>query len=349
MNRISDAEALRLFQSHDLNAIGTVANAVRERKNGNAAYYILNRHINYSNLCVLDCDFCAFYRRPGEEGGYELSLEHVVAKAKTALEQGITEIHLVGGLHPTWKLADYIAMLRALRALDARLHLKAFTATEIRHFARRAKRSTADILATLRDAGLGSLTGGGAEIFAPEIRNQICGPKETADQWLDVHRTWHKMGGRSTCTMLIGHIEKFEHRVDHLRRLRELQDETGGFTAFVTLPFQPANTKLSHLPGPSGYDLLKTLAIARIYLDNFDHIKAYWISMGMKLAQVALSSGVDDIDGTVMEEKIYHMAGVKTPQQMARAELERAIREAGRDPVQRDSLYHEVTTTGENV
>jgi aminodeoxyfutalosine synthase len=349
MNRISDAEALRLFQSHDLNAIGAMANTVRERKNGNAAYYILNRHINYSNLCVLDCDFCAFYRRPGEEGGYELSLDEIVAKAKIALEQGITEIHLVGGLHPTWKLADYIAMLRALRTLDSHLHLKAFTATEIRHFARLAKRSTADILATLRDAGLGSLTGGGAEIFAPEIRKQICAPKETADQWLDVHRTWHKMGGRSTCTMLIGHIEKFEHRVDHLRRLREVQDETGGFTAFITLPFQPGNTKLSHLPGPSGFDLLKTMAIARIYLDNFDHIKGYWISMGMKLAQVALSFGVDDIDGTVMEEKIYHMAGVQTPQQMARAELERAIREAGRNPVQRDSLYHEVSTTGQNV
>lgn len=343
MNRISDAEALRLFQSHDLNAVGTMANAVRERKNGNAAYYILNRHINYSNLCVLDCDFCAFYRRPGEAGGYELSLDQIVAKAKTALEQGITEIHLVGGLHPTWKFTDYVAMLRALRALDPRLHLKAFTATEIRHFARRTKRSTADILAALRDAGLGSLTGGGAEIFAPEIRKQICGPKETADQWLDVHRAWHQMGGRSTCTMLIGHIEKFEHRVDHLRRLRDLQDETGGFTAFVTLPFQPANTKLAHLPGPSGYDLLKTLAIARIYLDNFDHIKAYWISMGMKLAQVALSFGVDDIDGTVMEEKIYHMAGAATPQQMAREELERSIREAGRDPVQRDSLYKPVT------
>jgi len=342
MNRISDAEALRLFQSHDLNAIGSMANAVRERKNGNVAYYILNRHINYSNLCILDCAFCAFYRRPGQEGGYELTLDQIVEKAKAALALGITEIHLVGGLHPTWKLADYVAMLRALRALDLRLHLKAFTATEIRHFARLAKRSTADVLAALRDAGLGSLTGGGAEIFAPEIRKQICGTKETADQWLEVHRTWHKMGGRSTCTMLIGHIEKFEHRVDHLRRLRELQDETGGFTAFVTLPFQPANTKLSHLPGPSGYDLLKTLAIARIYLDNFDHIKAYWISMGMKLAQVALSFGVDDIDGTVMEEKIYHMAGVQTPQEMARAELERAIREAGRDPVQRDSLYRPV-------
>ncbi len=339
MSRLTDAEALRLFQSPDLNAVGARANAVREAKNGNVAYYILNRHINYSNLCVLDCDFCAFYRRPGQEGGYELTLDQIVAKAKTALQQGITEIHLVGGLHPTWTLERFLEMLRALRALDRRLHLKAFTATEIRHFAKRSRRDTADVLAALREAGLGSLTGGGAEIFAPEVREKICGPKETAEQWLEVHRVWHNMGGRSTCTMLIGHIERFEHRVDHLRRLRALQDETGGFTAFVTLPFQPANTRLAHLPGPSGYDLLKTLAIARLYLDNFDHIKAYWVSMGMKLAQVSLSFGVDDIDGTVMEEKIYHMAGAKTPQQMARAELEAAIREAGRDPVQRDSLY----------
>jgi len=344
MNRVSDAEALQLFQSHDLHAIGAQANAIRERKNGNIAYYILNRHINYSNLCVLDCPFCAFYRRPGQPGSYELSLEQIVEKAKTALQQGITEIHLVGGLHPTWTFDRYVEMLRVLRSLDARLHLKAFTSIEIRHFARRAQRSIADVLAALRDAGLGSLTGGGAEIFAPEIRRQLCKPKETAEQWLEVHRTWHQMGGRSTCTMLIGHIEKFEHRVDHLRRLRELQDETGGFTAFVTLPFQPANTHLAHLPGPSGYDLLKTLAIARIYLDNFDHIKAYWIATGLKLAQVALSYGVDDLDGTVMEEKIYHMAGAQTPQEMARAELERIIREAGRDPVQRDSLYRPLSS-----
>lgn len=340
--RISDADALRLFRSRELTTIGAMANVVRERKNGNAAFYILNRHINYSNLCVLNCDFCAFHRRPGEAGGYEFSIEEIIAKAKAALEQGITEIHLVGGLHPTWRLERYVAMLRALQALDARLHLKAFTATEIKHFARLEKRSAAEILETLRDAGLGSLTGGGAEIFAPEIRKQICAPKETAEEWLDVHRTWHKMGGRSTCTMLIGHVEGEEHRVDHLRRLRELQDETGGFTALVTLAFHPENTKLAQAPGPSGYDLLRTLAVSRVYLDNFDHIKAYWVSMGMKLAQVALSFGVDDIDGTVMEERIYHMAGAQTPREMARVELERAIREAGREPVQRDSLYRTV-------
>lgn len=340
--RVTDADALRLFDSTDLNAIGAMANVVRERKNGNAAFYILNRHINYSNLCVLDCDFCAFYRRPKQDGAYEFTVPEMVEKAKSALAFGITEIHLVGGLHPTWKWDRYVEMLQALKALDPRVHLKAFTAIEVRHLAKISKRSIAETLAALREAGVGSLTGGGAEIFAPEVRDVICHVKETAEEWLEVHRTWHKMGGRSTCTMLIGHVEKPEHRVDHLRRLRELQDETTGFTAFVPLAFHPENTKLAHLPGPSGADLLKTLAVARIYLDNFDHIKAYWILMGMKLAQTSLSFGVDDIDGTVMEEKIYHMAGAQTPQEMAREELVRAIREAGRDPVQRDSLYREV-------
>lgn len=340
--RLTDAECLRLFQSSDLPAIGTMANLVRERRHGDRAFFILNRHINYSNLCVLDCDFCAFYRRPRQDGAYEYSIPEMVAKAREALRLDVTELHIVGGLHPTWKFDRYVEMLRALRALDPALHLKAFTAIEIRHLAKIGKRSIPDTLAVLRDAGLGSLTGGGAEIFAPEVREVICHAKETAAEWLEVHRAWHGMGGRSTCTMLIGHVEKPEHRVDHLRRLRELQDETGGFTAFVPLAFHPDNTKLAHLTGPSGFDLLRTLAIARLYLDNFDHIKAYWILMGMKLAQTALSFGVDDIDGTVIEEKIYHMAGAQTPQQMARVELERAICEAGRQPVQRDSLYQPV-------
>jgi aminodeoxyfutalosine synthase len=340
--RINEDDCLRLFRSHDLAAIGAMANLVRERKNGNIAYYILNRHINYSNICILDCDFCSFYRRRRDAGAYEYGIEEMIEKAREALKLGITEIHIVGGLHPSFKWDYYIDMLRSLQSLDSNLHLKAFTAIEIMHLSWVGKRSVPQVLADLREAGLGSLTGGGAEIFDPEVRRVICHAKETAEEWLDVHRTWHRMGGRSTCTMLIGHVEKDHHRVDHLRRLRELQDETGGFTAFVPLAFHPENNKLSHLPGPSGYDLLKTLAIARIYLDNFDHVKAYWILMGVKLAQVSLSYGADDIDGTVIEEKIYHMAGAKTPQQMAREELIRAIREAGREPVQRDSLYRAV-------
>ena len=340
--RIDDADCLRLFASHDLAVIGALANLVRARKTGNVAYYILNRHINYSNLCILDCEFCAFYRRRRDAGAYELTIPEMVAKARAALTFGITELHIVGGLHPSFKWDYYLEMLRVLKKLDPRLHLKAFTAIEIKHLAWVAKRSIPATLEALREAGLGSLTGGGAEIFDPEVRKVICHAKETADEWLDIHRTWHKMGGRSTCTMLIGHVETPAQRVDHLRQLRALQDETGGFTAFVTLAFHPENTKLAHLSGPSGYDLLKTLAIARIYLDNLDHIKAYWVLMGMKLAQVALSYGVDDLDGTIIEEKIYHMAGAQTPQQMAQTELVRAIREAGREPVQRDSLYQPV-------
>jgi aminodeoxyfutalosine synthase len=342
--RISDADCLRLFQSNDLAIIGAMANLVRERKNGNIAYYILNRHINYSNICILDCDFCSFYRRRRDAGSYEYNLPQMIEKAREALKLGITEIHIVGGLHPSFPWDYYIEMLRELKKLDPRLHLKAFTAIEILHLSWVGKRTVPETLAALRDAGLGSLTGGGAEIFEPEVRRIICHAKESAEEWLDIHRTWHKMGGRSTCTMLIGHVEKEHHRVDHMRRLRQLQDETKGFTAFVTLAFHPENNKLSHLIGPSGHDMLKTLAIGRIYLDNIDHIKAYWILMGMKLAQVSLSYGVDDIDGTVIEEKIYHMAGAQTPQQMARDELMRAIREAGREPVQRDSLYQPVSS-----
>ncbi|HUI05776.1 MAG TPA: aminofutalosine synthase MqnE [Verrucomicrobiae bacterium] len=340
--RVGDDDCLRLFRSRDLATIAAMANLVRDRKNGNAAYYILNRHINYSNICILDCDFCAFYRRRRDAGAYEYNLPQMIEKAKEALGLGITEIHIVGGLHPSFKWEYYTEMLRELQALDPSLHLKAFTAIEILHLSWVGKQSVPETLAALREAGLGSLTGGGAEIFDPGVRGVICHAKETAEEWLDVHRAWHKMGGRSTCTMLIGHVEQEHHRVDHLRRLRELQDETGGFTAFVPLAFHPENTKLAHLPGPSGYDLLRTLAIARIYLDNFDHLKAYWILMGLKLAQVSLSYGVDDIDGTIIEEKIYHMAGARTPQQVAREELVNAIREAGREPVQRDSLYRAI-------
>lgn len=343
--RIDEADCLRLFRSNDLATIGALADSVRQRKNGNAAYYILNRHINYSNICILDCDFCAFYRRRRDAGAYEYNLPQMIEKAQEALKLGITEIHIVGGLHPSFKWDYYVEMLRELKKLDPRLHLKAFTAIEIMHLSWVGKRSVPATLAALREAGLGSLTGGGAEIFDPEVRKVICHAKESAEEWAEVHRTWHKMGGRSTCTMLIGHVETVEHRVDHLRRLRQLQDETQGFTAFVPLAFHPENTKIPNATGPSGFDMLKTLAIARIYLDNVDHIKAYWILMGMKLAQVSLSYGVDDLDGTIIEEKIYHMAGAQTPQQMAQEELVRAIREAGREPVQRDSLYRPVVSS----
>lgn len=259
---------------------------------------------------------------------------------------------MVGGLHPTLKSDWYLELLRTMRALDPNLHLKCFTAVEIRHLAERVfKRTIRETLETLREAGLGSLTGGGAEIFDPVVRDQICRGKETAEEWADVHRTWHQMGGRSTCTMLYGHIETHAHRVDHLRRLRELQDETHGFTGFVPFAFEPegARPALRHIRHATGFEELRNLAVSRIYLDNFDHVTAYWVSLGLPLAQIALNYGVDDLHGTIMEEKIFHMAGAKTPQEQTVGALERAIREAGREPRQRDTYYRRIASTRPQV
>ena len=346
--RITDAEALSLYQSHDLNALGAIANLTRERKNGNVATYLLNRYINYSNVCILSCQFCAFAAKKRDAHAFELAIPEVVETTRKALEQGITEIHMVGGLHPTLKAEWYLDLLRSLKALDPNLHLKCFTAIEARHLADRVFRlPLAETLGRLREAGLGSLTGGGAEIFDPAIRDRICRGKETAEEYLDVHRTWHRMGGRSTCTMLFGHIETMAQRVDHLRRLRELQDETHGFTGFIPFAFVPDGTTrdLRDIRPTTGFDELRNLAVSRIYLDNFEHITAYWVSMGLPLAQVALGYGVDDLHGTIMEEKIFHMAGAQTPQEQTVAALENAIREAGREPMQRDSHYNRIAST----
>ena len=314
--RISEAEALALYQSGDLHTLGAMANLVRERKNGNVATYLLNRYINYSNLCILNCQFCAYKAKRRDAHAFELGIGEMVATVREALGRGITEIHMVGGLHPSLGADWYLDLLRALRALDPALHLKCFTAVEIRHLAERVfKRSIADTLALLREAGLDSLTGGGAEIFDPGVRDQLCRGKESAEEWAEVHRAWHRMGGRSTCTMLFGHIETQEQRVDHLRRLRELQDETGGFTGFIPFAFTPDQTGLAHIRRAGGLEELRNLAVSRIYLDNIEHITAYWISMGLPLAQVALSYGVDDLHGTIMEEKVFHMAGEHTPQE----------------------------------
>jgi aminodeoxyfutalosine synthase len=339
--RLSEAEAAQLYRSSDLNALGVMASAVRQRKNGNVATYILNRYINYSNVCILSCQFCAFAAKKRDAHAFERSTDDIVAAVDESLASGITEVHMVGGLHPTLKKDWYLDLLRRLRALDPTIVLKAFTAIEIRHLAQRIfKLSIPETLAALKEAGLGALTGGGAEIFDPQIRDELCRGKESAEEWLDVHRTWHNMGGRSTCTMLYGHIETVEQRVDHLRQLRELQDETGGFTGFVPFAFEPNTTILAHVKPASAVEQLRNLAVSRIYLDNFDHITAYWVSMGLPLAQVSLNYGVDDLHGTIMEEKIFHMAGAKTPQEQTVATLEHVIREAGRDPVQRDSYYH---------
>ncbi len=348
--RVTDGDALRLYASRDLNGLGSIANILRERKNGNVATYIHNQYINYSNHCILSCQFCAFGARKRDAHAFEMSIEEIVGKARAGLKLGITEIHMVGGLHPALKGGWYLELIRSLRALDPDFFVKAFTAVEIRHLAFRVfKKSIRETLELLRDAGLCALTGGGAEIFDQPVRDQICRGKETAEQWWEVHRTWHKMGMRSTATMLYGHIETAAQRVDHLRRLREWQDETGGFTGFIPFAFEAEGARrdsvLTNIRHATAFDELKNLAIARIYLDNFDHITAYWVSLGLPLAQQALNYGVDDLHGTIMEEKIFHMAGATTPQQQTCAALEKAIREAGREPMQRDTWYRRIEPT----
>jgi aminodeoxyfutalosine synthase len=340
--RVTDAQALQLYASNDLNALGSIANILRERKNGNVATYLHNQYINYSNVCLLACQFCAFGARKRDPHAFELTADEIVEKVRAGVASGVTEVHMVGGLHPTLKAEWYLDLIRRLRALDPNLFIKAFTAVEVRHLAERVfKRSIRETLEGLREAGLGAITGGGAEIFAPEIRAQICHGKESAEEWLEVHRIWHRMGMRSTATMLFGHLETPAHRVDHLRRLRELQDETHGFTGFIPFAFEPAGARplLQHLPHATAFDELRNLAVARIYLDNFDHITAYWVSLGLPLAQQALNYGVDDLHGTILEEKIFHMAGATTPQGQTVSAFERAIREAGREPMQRDTWY----------
>ena len=345
--RISGEDAMALYESVDLNGIGAIANIVRERKNGNVATYIHNRYINYSNVCLLSCQFCAFGAKKREAHAFEFTIPQIVETVRNALKHGITEIHMVGGLHPTLKGEWYLELLRGLRVLDEKLIIKAFTAIEIRHLSERVfRKSVRETLELLRENGLGAITGGGAEIFDPEIRDKICRGKESAEEWAEVHRTWHQMGGHSTCTMLYGHIERAHHRVDHLRRLRDLQDETGGFTGFIPFAFEPegARPALRGIPHATAFEELRNLAISRIFLDNIPHVTAYWISLGLPLAQLSLSYGVDDLHGTIIEERIFHMAGARTPQQQTVEALEKAIREAGRVPMQRNSFYERIST-----
>lgn len=347
--RISDEEGVQLYECRDLNALGSIANIIRERKNGNVATYLHNQYINHSNICLLSCQFCAFGAKKREEHAFEFSIDEIVEKVRQSLTLGITEIHMVGGLHPSLKPDWYLEVVSRMKALDPNLFIKAFTAVEVRHLAERVfKLSIRETLEQLRAAGLGAITGGGAEIFDPEIRDQICRGKESAEEWLEVHRTWHQMGMRSTATMLFGHIEKPHHRVDHLRRLRELQDETAGFTGFIPFAFETEGARpgpLKNLPHATAFEELRNLAVSRIYLDNFDHITAYWISLGLPLAQQALNYGVDDLHGTIRGEKIFHMAGAKTPEQQTAEALDHAIREAGREPMQRDTWYRRIEPT----
>ncbi len=343
--RLSFEDGLFLAEDVDLFTLGELANVVRKRKNGRFAYYNVNTHLNPTNVCVYRCTFCAFRADLKGPKGYVMSDEQMLEHAGAAWERGATELHIVGGLHHQLPYEWYLNVVRVIHDAYPRLHLKAYTAVEWDWFSRLTNRPTRAILAEFKEAGLGSLPGGGAEIFHPEVRDQICEHKADADAWFRIHREAHELGLRSNATMLYGHIEEPRHRIDHLCRLRALQDETGGFQTFIPLAFHPDNTKLAaqrHIPKPSGLLDLNTMAVSRLMLDNFPHIKAYWVMLGIKTAQVALSFGADDIDGTVVHEKIYHDAGSTEPQELTVAELRRLIEEAGRVPVERDTLYHEV-------
>jgi aminodeoxyfutalosine synthase len=343
--RLSGDEALVCLTTPHVLPLGRLAGEVRRRMHGDVAFFNINRHINPTNVCVYtyNCKFCSFAALPGEEHAWEMTHEDVYAHAAKQGGDAVTEFHIVGGLHPELRMSWYEEMLRGLKERFPSVHLKAFTAIEIGWFARLEKISIEQVLIRLRDAGLGSLPGGGAEIFHPEVREIICDGKLDADEWIEVHRIAHGLGIHSNCTMLYGHVEKPEHKVDHLMRLRALQDDTGGFNAFIPLAYHPENNYLGLKHHTTGTQDLQHIAASRLVLDNIPHIKAYWIMISPKLAQVALSFGADDIDGTVVEETIYHMAGASTEQHIQRADLERIVREAGFRPVERDTLYQPVT------
>jgi aminodeoxyfutalosine synthase len=329
-----------------LNEVGALANLVRERKNGPFAYYNINTHLNPTNVCVYRCTFCAFRSDLRDPKGYLMSDEQILERGREAVEAGCTEMHIVGGLHHQQKYDWYRNVISILRDAYPTLHLKAWTAVEINWFQHLTGWTIRQILEDMRAAGLGSLPGGGAEIFHPEVRDQICEHKADAHNWIEIHRTAHELGLRTNCTMLYGHIENSFHRVDHLIRLRELQDQTGGFQTFIPLAFHPDNTGLSHIRKPSSIMDLRTMAVARLMLDNIDHIKAYWIMLGIGTAQTALSYGADDLDGTVRHELIYHDAGAETPEILSVDDIRRLIIEAGREPVERDTLYHRIERDG---
>jgi aminodeoxyfutalosine synthase len=343
--RLSFDDAVTLYRSADILAVGWLANHVRERLHGDVTYFNVNRHINPTNVCVAACRLCAFGRKKDAPGAYTMALDEAFETAASGYSEAVTEFHIVGGLHPDLPFQYYLDLISGLKERFPQVHLKALTMVEIAFLAKRAKLSIEETLRQLKHAGLDSLPGGGAEIFNERVRRVICDHKIDGDQWLDTARTAHRIGLKSNATMLYGHIENEEDRADHLVRLRDLQDETHGFQTFIPLAFHPANTPLQHLFTTTGILDLKQIAVGRLVLDNFPHIKAYWQMMSAKIAQISLRFGADDIDGTVIEEKIYHDAGATTPQGMRRNELERLIREAGREPVERDTMYRPVTRT----
>ncbi len=337
--RLDAQDGIRLFNCTDILALGQLANSVRKKRHGARTYYVLNQHINYSNICGNGCRFCAFGCNSDSPLAFELTLEDILEKVRERLLEPISEIHIVGGCHPDLPFSFYVNVLREIKNLRPHVILKAYTAVEIAHFSKISGMSEEAVLKELAEAGLDVLPGGGAEIFSARVRKLVCPQKLDAEGWLRISKTAHRMGIKSNCTMLYGHLETIEERVEHLLQLRDAQDETKGFICFIPLAFQPSNTPLSHVQGPTGMDSLKTIAISRLLLDNIPHVKAYWIMLGIKLAQVALHFGADDLDGTVFEEKIGHMAGAESGQAVSRDELERVIRTAGFEPVERNTYF----------
>ena len=343
--RLSYEDGVALYRTSDILSVGYMANLVRERLHGSVTYFNVNRHINPTDVCVASCRLCAFGKRAKDPKAYTMSLEEVWHRAGEGWSEAVTEFHIVGGLHPELTLDWYCEMLRGLKTRFPQVHLKAFTMVEVAYLAQRGKVSVREVLERLRDAGMDSLPGGGAEIFCDRVRRIICDHKITGEQWIETARIAHSLGLHSNCTMLYGHIENAEDRADHLVKLRALQDETGEFVTFIPLAFHPDNTPLQHIPKTTGFTDIKNIAVARLMLDNIAHIKAYWVMMTPRIAQIALRFGADDLDGTVVEEKIYHDAGATTSQSLRRGELLQLIRKAGREPVERDTLYRPVTRT----
>jgi aminodeoxyfutalosine synthase len=343
--RLTEDDAVTLYQTGDILAVGWLANWKREQMHGDKAYFNVNRHINPTNVCIAACRLCAFGRKKDAPGAYTMALEEAFQTAATGYSEAITEFHIVGGLHPDLPFQYFLDLVSGLKERFPQVHMKAFTMVEVAYLAKRAKLSIRETLEKLKEAGVDSLPGGGAEIFADRVRHIICDHKIDGDQWLETARLAHQIGLKSNATMLYGHIENDEDRVDHLLKLRALQDQTGGFQTFIPLAFHPANTPLQHLPTTTGMLDIKQIAVSRLVLDNFPHIKSYWQMMTPKIAQISLRFGADDIDGTVVEEKIYHDAGATTPQGLRRHDLIRLIKEAGREPIERDTLYRPVTRT----
>jgi len=348
--RLSLEEGVALIDSRELALVGGLANVVRERLHGKNAYFVRNMHLNPTNVCTVDCDFCGFYRPYREkERGWSWTLEKCFGEVRSRLDEPLTEVHIVGGHNPDLEYEFYLDLMRGIHEIRPDMHIKAFTAAEYDFFGKRFKKPLDEIFEDFKAAGLGSLPGGGAEVLVERVRKEIYPKKLTAERWLETTRVAHEHGLRSNATLLFGHVETRAERIEHMVKLRELQDDTGGFMCFIPLAFHPANTALEHLPGPTGFDTLMTIAVSRLMLDNFEHVKAYWIMTTPRIAQIALTTGADDIDGTVLTEKIVHMAGAKTPHGLTVDELCRLVRDVDRIPIQRDSVYAEVRRFDEPV